>query len=274
MQNAEVDVVRDFGREWEAFDQRALSDHERRRMFDEYFAVFPWELLSRDAVGFDAGCGTGRWAVLVAPRVGRLHCADPSSALDVAKQNLRALPNCEFHRAVVDELPFADETMDFGYCLGVLHHVPDTAAGIVACVRKLKRGAPFLLYLYYAFDNQPPWYRTLWRVSNGIRAIVSRMPFGLKYVISQAFALAVYYPLARGARLAEKMGIVVHSFPLSAYRDRSLYSMRTDALDRFGTRLEKRFTAAQISEMMAAAGLRDIRFSNRVPFWCAVGVKA
>jgi exonuclease III len=71
----------------------------------------------------------------------------------------------------------------------------------------------------------------------------------------------------------EKLGVNVSNFPLTAYRHRSFYVMRTDALDRFGTRLEQRFTQVQIREMMEAAGLRDIRFSDHAPFWCAVGIR-
>ena len=41
----------------------------------------------------DLGCGTGRWAKLVAPKVGKLHCIDPSSALDVARSNLSQFNN-------------------------------------------------------------------------------------------------------------------------------------------------------------------------------------
>ena len=49
--------------------------------------------------------------------------------------------------------------------------------------------------------------------------------------------------------------------------------MRTDALDRFGTRLEQRFTQRQIKNMMEQAGLENIQFSSEVPFWCAVGYR-
>jgi hypothetical protein len=49
--------------------------------------------------------------------------------------------------------------------------------------------------------------------------------------------------------------------------------MRTDALDRFGTQLEKRFSQAQIKEMLVAAGFGAIRFNDSQPYWCAVGVK-
>jgi hypothetical protein len=50
--------------------------------------------------------------------------------------------------------------------------------------------------------------------------------------------------------------------------------MRTDALDRFGTRLEQRFSRAEIERMMTNAGLSGINFSEREPFWVAVGRKA
>ena len=50
--------------------------------------------------------------------------------------------------------------------------------------------------------------------------------------------------------------------------------MRTDALDRFGTRLEQRFTREEIEIMMQDAGLENIEFSNSKPFWVAVGYKS
>ena len=66
----------------------------------------------------------------------------------------------------------------------------------------------------------------------------------------------------------------VSNLPLSHYRDKSFYTMRTDALDRFGTRLEHRFTRSEIEAMMAEAGLVDIRFRENEPFWVACGIKA
>jgi len=272
--NIDRATVRGFGDEWQRFDQSALPETERQRLFDAYFAVFPWHLITHESVGFDLGCGTGRWATLVAPQVATLHCVDPSEALEVARRNLQAHSNCVFHKAGVDAMPLPDASMDFGYSLGVLHHVPDTAAAIGSCVRKLKPGAPLLLYLYYAFDNRPVWYRWIWRVSEAGRFIISRLPHGLRYALSQVIAAGVYWPFTRAARLIELMGGKVDAFPLSSYRACSFYTMRTDALDRFGTRLEQRFTRPQIQEMMLRAGLENIVFSTATPFWCAVGYKA
>ena len=269
--NIDDRTVEGFGDEWRRFDQSALSIEEQTQIFASYFSVFPWHEIAADAVGFDLGCGSGRWAKLVAPRVGTLHCIEPSTAIDVARANLSSYDNCRFHQATVDSIPLDDGAMDFGYSLGVLHHVPDTQAGLKSCVDKLKPGAPFLVYLYYAFDNRPRWFQALWRVTDALRRVISRLPRALRYGVSQLFAVIVYWPLARTARLAEQAGVGVESFPLSAYRNRSFYTMRTDALDRFGTRLERRFSRQQIVAMMTQAGLERIEVSETVPFWCAVG---
>lgn len=273
--NYQAEVVEGFGREWARFDQRQLEDSEAASLFDRYFAIFPWQKLPPAPVGFDAGCGSGRWASLVAPRVSHLHCIDASEkALDVARKNLSSCHNCTFHHATVDEAPLRDESMDFGYSLGVLHHVPDTLAALRGCVRKLKPGAPFLLYLYYRFDNRPAWFRLIWRVSSAARVVLSRAPFALRAFICDVIAATVYWPLARLAAVGEKLGRPVDNVPLSSYRNLSFYVMRTDALDRFGTRLEKRFTAEEIRGLMTQAGLTEVVFRQGEPYWVAVGYRS
>lgn len=243
-------------------------------MFDDYFHIFPWDTLAASSIGADVGCGSGRWASLVAPRVGHLHLVDPSKdALCVARQNLLGAANVSFHQASVDGLPFEKGSLDFAYSLGVLHHVPDTTEAIHSIAQVLKSGAPFLIYLYYVFDNRPKWFRAIWKASDMLRRFVSRMPAGLKNAICEAIALLVYLPLARAALLLERFGILPDSWPLAYYRNCEYYVMRTDALDRFGTSLEHRFNRQEIESMLAAAGFKDIRFSDRQPFWCAVGIK-
>jgi SAM-dependent methyltransferase len=272
--NVDDAVVRGFGDEWSRFDQSRLNGDEFARLFQAYFHIFPWRALPRDAVGIDFGCGSGRWAREVARRVGTLHCVDASrEALSVAQRNLAKHSNVHFHHAAVDAVPLPEASADFGYCLGVLHHVPDTLAALVAATAKLKRGAPFLLYLYYAFDNQPRWYRFIWRATEALRYGLSRSPFAMRFWVSQLVAFLVYLPVARTAWLLDRLGVNVRSFPLSAYRRCSFYTMRTDALDRFGTRLEQRFTRAEVAAMMDQAGLANVVFSEAPPFWCAVGVR-
>ena len=273
MTNIDQQTVKSFGDEWTRFDQSGMSADEANKVFGEYFAVFPWSDLPKDAEGFDMGCGSGRWARWVAPRVGKLHCIDPSSAIEIARTNLSAFGNVSFHRASVDSQCVPSASQDFGYSLGVLHHVPDTTAAIRSCVEMLKPGAPLLLYLYYAFDNRPWWFRAIWRASDLGRKLIYRLPPALKHMVTDVIALLVYLPLAFLSKIVERLGLSVASIPLSYYRKHSFYTMRTDARDRFGTPLEQRFTQGQIAEMMEQAGLVNVRFSDAAPYWCAVGFK-
>jgi len=272
--NLDKKTVASFGDEWSRFDQQAMSQQEAHRRFLEYFGIFPWHALPSYAEGFDMGCGSGRWARFVAPRVGRLHCIDPSfDALSVARQVLAGNDNLVFHKASVAASGLAIASQDFGYSLGVLHHVPDTAAAIRSCSDLLKPGAPLLLYLYYSFDNRPTWFRALWRLSNLGRLLIHRLPPRAKQLITDLIAIFIYWPLARLASLLESFNFPVDVLPLSYYRNCSFYTMRTDARDRFGTPLEKRFSRQQITTMCHAAGLTDLRFSTTAPFWCVVGFK-
>lgn len=58
--NIDVPTVGGFGQEWSLYDQSALPSDEHRELFEQYFAVFPWNRLPPGAVGFDLGCGSGR----------------------------------------------------------------------------------------------------------------------------------------------------------------------------------------------------------------------
>lgn len=270
--NVDPATVSGFGSQWLRFHQGELPDEELRSLFEMYFRIFPWDELPEGAIGLDLGCGTGRWARLVAPRVGRLLCLDASpEAARVAAANLADAPNGHAAAASVDAMPVEDATLDFGYSLGVLHHVPDTLAGLRACQRKLKPGAPFLVYLYYAFDNRPWWFGFLWSVADAVRRIVSRLPGPLRYAVSQIIAFTVYWPVARISRLWGRLGLDVDGIPMSGYRDRSLYTLRTDALDRFGTRLVQRFTADEVRGMMREAGFERVELSDEPPYWTALG---
>lgn len=274
--NVDAATIAGFGDEWRSFDQSPMTEEELDAIFAQYFSVFDWARLPPRAVGFDMGCGSGRWARRVAERVTELHCIDASEqALRVAARNLADRSNCVLHHASVDATELAESSMDFGYSLGVLHHVPDTQRALRACVRLLKPGAPLLVYLYYDLDQRPAWYRALWRISDAVRRRLSAASHPTKLAASSAIAILIYWPLARTALMARRLRFAgARNVPLAYYADRSLYTMRTDAYDRFGTRLEQRFSRGEIETMLRRAGLEQIRFSESEPFWCAVGIRA
>ena len=92
---------------------------------------------------------------------------DPSiQALDVAKKNLNKKKNIKFLNQSVGEISLEDSSIDFAYSLGVLHHIPDINSALKEINRILKPNAPFLVYLYYSFDNKPKFYKLIWMMTN------------------------------------------------------------------------------------------------------------
>ena len=273
MKNIDKQTVKSFGEEWEHFDQSVLTNEEAYKLFKSYFSIFPLHKLSKKSQGFDMGCGSGRWAKFVAPKVSLLHCIDPSIAIKVAKKNLGKFKNIIYHQKSLHQVSLREKSQDFGYSLGVLHHVPNTELAINSCVKLLKPGAPFLLYIYYSFDNRPIWFKFFWIISNYLRLIISKLPKFLKIFICNIIATLIYYPFARFSLVCEKIGINLENFPLYFYRSSSFYVMCTDARDRFGTPLEKRFTKKEIYKMMKQSGLHKIKFKNSLPYWTAIGFK-
>jgi SAM-dependent methyltransferase len=266
--NLDAATVEGFGQEWSTFNQAALSDAERNEIFHQYFSLINWS--ERPKRALDMGCGSGRWDLLAAPLVDELVAADASHvALDVARRNIQHA-NVSFVECSPESLPFPDGHFDLIFSLGVLHHVPNTQSAISSLAAKLAPGGSLLLYLYYAFDNRPFWFRAVWKISDIARQMISRLPFPLRLLATQGIALCVYWPLARTAKYLP----VPSAWPLKFYARRSYYVMRTDALDRFGTRVEKRFTREEINTMLKAAGFENIRFSPSAPYWVCVATRS
>lgn len=273
MRNRDEKVINDFGQEWTKFSYEHLDQNLLYENFQQYFGIFPLEKLTKNSVGFDMGCGTGRWAQFIAAKVKTLNCIEPSNAILVSKRNLRKYDNVKFYNETSDKCTLPDASQDFGYCLGVLHHIPNTEDALKDCTRLLKPGAPFLLYIYYNFDNKPTWYKMVWQCSNIIRKIISVSPVPIKNFFCSLIAYIVYFPLAKLAYLVEKLGLYVENIPLADYRHKSFYQCKNDALDRFGTRLEQRFSKEEITKMLINAGCHNIVFSNNAPYWCCVAYK-
>jgi ubiquinone/menaquinone biosynthesis C-methylase UbiE len=273
--NIDQNVVEDFGNEWKSFTQKNLSQDDLELGIKSYFRIFPFDKINKESIGADFGCGTGRWVSALAPHVKKIYCIDPSAAVEVAKENLsQTFQNLSFERADISENSIPENSLDFGYCLGVLHHIPNTQIALNDCIKKLKSNSPFLLYIYYKFDNQPFWYFYLWKLSDLFRQIICKLPYRLKLFLTFFIALLIYLPIARLGNIIEFLGLPVKSWPLSDYRKKTFYTMRTDSLDRFGTKLEHRYTRDEIKKMMQLSGLEKIKFDeDNAPYWCAVGYK-
>jgi 2-polyprenyl-3-methyl-5-hydroxy-6-metoxy-1,4-benzoquinol methylase len=270
--NIDAKTVDSFGEEWEHFN--TFTDEEITIAGDQYFDIIDKTWLE-GKTALDVGCGSGRWTKYVAQYAHFVEAIDPSKAVYSSAQLLQEVPNTRISNAGVDNIPFEDHSFDFVFSLGVLHHIPDTQLAMQQCVAKLKPQGKFLVYLYYNFEQRGLLFKAVFMLSNLIRLWISKMPSFLKKVCCDFIALLVYLPLVFLSKCIEKIGLkkISNQIPLSYYKSHSFYIMRNDALDRFGTPLEQRFSRAEITEMMQKCGLKNIIISENEPFWHAVGEK-
>jgi len=272
--NIDKDTVESFGEEWTAFD--TFNENEIYNAGDNYFDLLPKDILNKNTLALDVGCGTGRWSYYLSEKVGRIECIDPSKAVLSASKLLATKDNVRISQASVDNIPFVDNTFDLVFSLGVLHHVPDTRGAVKKCVEKVKQNGYILLYLYYNLENRGVVFKALFHMSNSLRWIVSKLPSKIKIAVCDVLAILIYMPFVMISRMLIRFkgsSEIIHKIPLSWYADKTFNIIRNDSLDRFGTPLEQRFSKAQISEMLENAGCSNILFADNAPFWRVIAQK-
>ena len=270
--NIDWKTVESFGEEWSKFSK--FTDSEIQKAGNEYFDIVDESILNSNSLVLDIGCGSGRWSKYIANKAKFVEAIDPSNAVFSAIRLLKN-DNVRVSKASVENIPFADESFDFAFSLGVLHHIPNTPLALKESVKKVKKGGYFLVYLYYSLDNRGSLYKLLFHLSNSIRFIISKLPNAIKRIVCDIIAVLVYFPFAKFSAILKviKLKKIAKRMPLFNYHDKTFRLMRNDSLDRFGTPLEQRFSKIEINKMMEEAGLINIVFSEKEPFWHAVGQK-
>ncbi len=266
--NIDHETVSSFGEEWATFQH--FSKEEIESAAKEYFDIVPSDLLTYTTNVLDLGCGSGRWSLYIADRVGKVEAIDPSTAVIGATKLLAGKKNVRVTQAAVSNIPFEDQTFDFLMCLGVLHHIPDTVGALSDAMKKVKAGGHALLYFYYNLENRSRFYKLLFSLTDLFRRMISRMPSGLKRFCCDVIAITIYLPLiclAKFIRMISPRSNFYQKIPLSYYINKPFRIARNDALDRFGTPLEQRFSKEEIRNMLKQAGCDEIIFSENMPYW-------
>ena len=271
-ENLDQEVINSFGYEWAAFD---YSDTDTNEALDAQFLAYcePIDLSQfnpENSLAADFGAGSGRWTSRLLPYFCLVYALEPSDgASKVLTKKFANEKRIKILQETVGMNSVPSNSLDLAVSLGVLHHIPDTALAIKDVASKIKSGGVFLCYLYYKLENKPLHYRGLFWVSNSLRWVISRLPYVIRRFIAQLIGGVVYLPLSRVAKNLARKGKNVSNFPLHHYANMPFVMLQNDALDRFGTRLEQRFSKLDIEEMVAKAGfdVSTLKFSDNEPFW-------
>jgi SAM-dependent methyltransferase len=254
------DIQFTFGEEWKGFPE-LLPEHEKE--FRQYFDLVDLGSLANTRIG-DLGCGIGRWSHFLKDRCREMVLLDFSEAIFVARENLRGAGNALFFLGDLREMPFRDDFADFLFSLGVLHHLP---TGALEEVRALSRCAPTLLvFLYYALDNRPAFWRGLLSAVTGVRLALSRAKGPrLRSALTWALTICVYLPLIALGHAVRPFGSASKVPLYDFYRGKSLRRIRQDVYDRFFTRIEQRFRKEEILALRDT--FREVVVSDDPPYW-------
>jgi SAM-dependent methyltransferase len=270
--NLDKNVINDFGREWNQF---TYEDPTYGPVLDEQFRKYtsPLDLalMSKNStIAADFGAGSGRWAERLLPYVKHLFVVEPSTgAFEVLKRKFENNSDVSLLNETIDSNSVPINSLDLAISLGVLHHIPNTSDGLADICEKIKPGGTLLCYLYYNLENRRFAYRMIFTISSLLRKVISRSPNIMKTILANIIALSIYFPLAKISKFLSFLRLNVQNMPLHQYMDMPLYFLRNDALDRFGTRLEHRFSRNQILQMLKESGFdtASVIFSNQEPFY-------
>jgi len=271
-ENLDQGVIDGFGHEWAAFDYTESESIEAlAAQFVAYCA--PLDLSQFDpatSVAGDFGAGSGRWSSRLAPYFSLVYALEPSGgASAVLKRKFTGDSKIVVLQETVGVNSIPVASLDLAVSLGVLHHIPNTTLAIKDVSRSIKPGGVFLCYLYYNLENKPRYYRLIFKGVDVVRRVISSLPQPVKRFSATVIAALVYWPLARLSKVLSKLGRNTSNLPLHHYADMPFVMLANDALDRFGTSLEQRFSKAEITEMLRTADfdLTTLKFSDSEPFW-------
>jgi len=170
--------------------------------------------------------------------------------------------------------PFAQESFDFIYSIGVLHHLPDPEGAFHNLLRYLKPGGEIQIYLYWQPERQPIKRALLALVSAG-RKITTRLPHQAVYALAFPAAVAAFGWFVWPYRILKKIpGLksLAEKLPMKQYANFPFRVCVNDQLDRFSAPIENRYTRQQVADWLKRAQLENAEV-NAAFGWVGTGRK-
>jgi SAM-dependent methyltransferase len=242
-----------FGFQWQRYRRTQLDTEESRESesdFRKRTGLAPEDL--RDKLVLDVGCGMGRFAEVATRWGARVVGVDLSAAAQVASRNLA---DREFValQADVFSLPFAPESFDCIYSIGVLHHTPDCEKAVKALPQYLKPGGSLAVWLYSGYNK---WYR----FSDLYRKVTPHMPPRVLHGMLSV-AVPALNVVDRGLRAVPMIGrpmagLIHHVFPVN--RNPNPEWRVLDTFDWYSPRYQSKHTYEQVFRWFETCGLEDL----------------
>jgi len=235
--------TRSFSAEWNIFsttqlDRGAVNDS--RDTFIQKTATNPEHLKGK--LILEAGCGMGRFLDIVSRQTSSMVVGfDLSLAVEAAFRNLRSKPNVHVLQADVLKPPFGEESFDFIYSIGVLHHARNPILAFKRLVPLLKSGGEIVVWVYLR-----PRFPLL---SDFYRIFTGRMPWTMVMALSRLFSKL--YWIHKHIRYLRWL------IPISLEKDPEKRLL--DTFDWYSPKYQFKFKAHEVGDWFKQMGLHDIQ---------------
>jgi len=239
-----------FGYQWQKFSRTQLLPDFAELNFRRKTGLRVEDLKGKMVL--DVGCGMGRFAEVATRWGAKVVGVDLSSAAEVAVRNL-ADRDFVAVQADVLALPFAPESFDCIYSIGVLHHTPDCEKAFKTLPQYLKPGGSIAVWLYSGYNN---WYR----FSDQYRKLTHRIPAHKLHTFFRVVVPVLYW-INRGLRAVPVVGkslaaFVQYVFPVNLGPNPEVRIL--DTLDWYSPKYQSKHTYEQIFRWYESCGLGEL----------------
>jgi len=178
-----------FGLQWNIFARTQLDSYSGHAISaNRFWKSTAWDPLKMKGKWvLDAGCGSGRFAEIALATGANVVALDYSSAIDACWNNLKENQNLYVVQANIYEAPFAPNSFDYVYSLGVLQHTPDVKNAFSALPPLVVKGGGFCVDLYEKsvkkLFHPKSWIRPLTKKINKnvlFKVVKKNVPFLLR----------------------------------------------------------------------------------------------
>jgi 2-polyprenyl-3-methyl-5-hydroxy-6-metoxy-1,4-benzoquinol methylase/uncharacterized protein YbaR (Trm112 family) len=269
-ESKQIETALSFGYEWSNFSEMY---EEWETSFLAYMQPHPAEFFRGKRV-LDAGCGNGRFAYYAAKYGADVWAIDLSSAVEVAHRNTTGAGSVQVIQADLHQPPFAPESFDFIYSLGVLHHLPDPEAAFRNLLRFVRPGGEVQIYLYWKPEKQPIKSALLAAIT-AVRQVTTRLPHSAVHVLALPAAVAAHVFLVWPYKLLKRVSGfagLAERLPMKQYAAFPFRVCVNDQFDRFSAPIENRYTRREVNEWLTRAGLEETKVAASYG-WVGTGRK-
>lgn len=242
-----------FGFQWQRYARTQLDDatsDQSDKDFRRKTGLTPEDLKGK--LVLDVGCGMGRFADVASRWGAKVVGIDLSAAAEVAARNLSDREFVAF-QADVFELPFAPESFDYIYSIGVLHHTPNCEQAVKVLPQYLKPGGMLAVWLYSAYNR---WYR----FSDIYRKVTHRLPATTLHGILRVIVPTVN-ALDSTLRIVPVIGrplsgFVRYVFPVNRNPNRQWRVL--DTFDWYSPQYQSKHTYEEVFRWFESCGMEDL----------------